>query len=406
MRRARVIGAGLSGLTAAWALARRGIAVEVIEAGPSPGGLIHTTTRPEGLVESGANAFVWTPAVADLFTSLELEPLFARDASRRRFVFREGRARRWPLTPRETAATAARVGAMWAVRRTAALPGESIAAWGTRVAGRAATEWLLAPALQGIYGAPAAELSAQVIRAGRRRGRIRQAAPREGMGALIDRLHHRLLRAGAVVTLDHAVTSLEPGEPAIVCTSAPAAAPLLAPHHPALAAAAARIRTAPLVSATAFFDPDPADLRGFGVLFPRGTARALGVLFNADIFEHRGALRSERWIFGDRSLATAAVADVAAAIERDRFVLTGRRDPMIAIDMRSWTAALPVYDDAVAEAAKASTTLPPWLGVCGNYLGRIGVSALVERAEAEAARLAARLSGRRPAASAASPASS
>ncbi|HEX6323385.1 MAG TPA: hypothetical protein VFZ36_06640, partial [Vicinamibacterales bacterium] len=64
-------------------------------------------------------------------------------------------------------------------------------------------------------------------------------------------------------------------------------------------------------------------------------------------------------------------------------------DRPIAMHPRGWAAALPIYDGAVVEAAAASATLPPWLGVCGNYLGRIGVSALVERAEAEAGRIAA-----------------
>ncbi|HUF23543.1 MAG TPA: FAD-dependent oxidoreductase [Vicinamibacterales bacterium] len=388
MTRVRVVGAGLSGLSAAWALARRGIPVEIVEAAPVPGGLIHTIVLPEGPVETGANGFVWAPAVDRLFQSLGIEPMFAREASRRRYIFRNGRPRRWPLTAGETAATLGRFGAAWLRGRIKPRPGESVAAWGDRVVGRAATASLLAPALQGIYGAPAAELSAEAVGIARKRERIRLAAPRDGMGAMITALVDALTRRGATFTFARHATSLEPGVPVMVCTSAAAAAPLLAPHHPPLAGAAARIRSAPLVTATAFFARHADDIRGFGVLFPRGSARALGVLFNTEIFDGRGALRSERWIYGDAALAGAPAREIDAAVQRDREQLTGRRDSPVALHAQGWTAALPIYDEAVAEAAKASATLPPWLGVCGNYLGRIGVSALVERAETEAARVA------------------
>lgn len=393
MTRIRVVGAGLSGLSAAWFLAERGMTVEVSEAGESAGGFIQTVRLPEGPVEIGANAFVWTPAVARLFAALDIEPLFARDASRRRYVFRYGRARRWPLTPVETLGTLARAGWSYTRRATRALPDESVDDWGRRVLGDAATEWLIAPALQGVYGAALTELSAATLGRARRGGRIRLAAPRYGMGALIDALKQRLDDRGVTFRFGQHVSGLEPGAPVVVCANATAAAPLLMPHHPQLAQAAARIRSAPLVTATAFFEPHADDLRGFGVLFPRGTARALGVLFNTEIFEDRGTLRSERWIFGDAALLPGGRELIARAILDDRERLTGRRGAIHALHVQGWNGALPIYDRAIIEAADAAAALPDWLGVCGNYLGRIGVSALVERAENEAARICAALQG-------------
>lgn len=392
MTRARVVGAGLSGLASAWALARRGVEVEIIEAAPAAGGLIQTVHLPQGPCETGANAFVWTPAVERLFEELAIAPRFARDASRRRYIFRGGRPRRWPLGPIESAAMAARLGPAWATRTTAARAGESVEAWGRRVIGGAATEWLLSPALQGIYGAPAAELSAEAIGIGNRRGRIRLASPHGGMGVIIEALERALRERGARFSFGEKLDALDPAIPTIVCTAADAASPLIAPHHPPLARALARIRSVPLVSATAFFEPRESDIRGFGVLFPRGTARALGVLFNSEIFEGQGALRSERWIFGDASLVNAPAADIEAAIAADRRLLTGRDEPIAAMHAAGWHAALPVYDLAVRDAAASAATRPAWLGLCGNYTGRIGVSALVERADAEAGRLAVSLS--------------
>ena len=60
MKPAHVIGAGLSGLAAAWHLADRGFAVTVIDAGPAARRPDPDTVRPpHGLVETAANAFVW-----------------------------------------------------------------------------------------------------------------------------------------------------------------------------------------------------------------------------------------------------------------------------------------------------------------------------------------------------------
>lgn len=392
MTRVTVIGAGLSGLTAAWALARRGIGVDLIEAAPRPGGLIDTIQLPEGPCETGANGFVWSPAVERLFAELAIEPQFARDASRKRYVFRDGSPRRWPLTALETAGMVARYGAATLAAAASPRTDETVAAWGRRVLGHAATTWLLSPAFQGIYGAPAGELSARAIGIGQKRRPIRLGAPRAGMGAIVDALTAALLARGAAFRFGARVSVLEAGAPVIVCTSAAAAGPLIAPHHPRFAAALAAIRSVPLVTVTAFFEPRPGDRRGFGVLFPRGTARALGVLFNTEIFDHRGTLRSERWIYGDAALVDAPADEIAAEVLRDRRLLTHGGGAIINMHVKGWRAALPVYDGAVPAATDAAASLPPWLGVCGNYLGRIGVSALVERAEAEAARVARALS--------------
>lgn len=388
MTRVRVIGAGLSGLAAAWALTRHGRGVEIIDPAPRAGGLIQTVHLPDGPCETGANGFVWSPAVERLFAELRIEPQFAREASRKRYLFRDGKPRRWPLTPLETAAAAGRYGAAKVFGAATPRMDETVAAWGDRVLGGAATAWLLSPAFQGIYGAPASELSAAAIGIGKPRRKIRLGAPRAGMGAVIDALTAGLRARGAVFRLGERAQALEAGAPAIVCTSAAAAVPLVAPHHHGFAAAAARIRSVPLVSVTAFFEPRPADLRAFGVLFPRGSARALGVLFNTEIFEHRGALRSERWIYGDAGLIDAPADAVEAAVLGDRRLLSPAADPLVNVHVKGWRAALPVYDQAVLESTAAAASLPPWLGVCGNYLGRIGVSALIERAEAEAARIA------------------
>jgi oxygen-dependent protoporphyrinogen oxidase len=389
-----VIGAGLSGLATAWYLADAGARVRVREAKSRPGGLIQTIHEPEGLVETAARGFTWNPRTGALFEAVGLPPCFAREASKRRYIFRNGRATRWPLTPFETAGAAARFSRAWLGRQVRPRSAETVATWGARVFGPPATMWLLAPALQGIYASPPGELSASALFGKTRPPRGKLAAPSGGMGEMIDRLHQRLCARGVSFEFGCTVSAADLGPSArtVICTPATVAARLLAPHAPALAAAVARIRMVSIVAATAFFEPKSEDLRAFGVLFPRSSGvRALGALFNAEIFEGRSAVRSETWIYGDLDAAALppTEADTTALISADRTVLTGRSEQPLACYVTPHRDALPVYDAAVLAAQAALAELPPHLAIAGNYLGRLGVSGLLEGASEAAARLQA-----------------
>jgi oxygen-dependent protoporphyrinogen oxidase len=391
MRRARVVGAGLSGLAAAWHLADRGFNVTVIDGASSAGGLIQTHATPHGPIETGANAFVWNACVAKWFTRLELEPIFPLPTSRRRYIFRHGAPHRWPLSIVESSALAARLGWAAATRSMSAKHDESMAAWGDRVLGAAATEWLLEPAMQGIYASPARELSARVILGGRAKGPRRLAAPPNGMGEFITRLSERLSQRGVRFAFGQAVGGLNDTTPTVVAAGAASAARLLAPHAPEMAARIAAVRVAPLATLTMFFTPHDLDLHGFGVLFPRASGvSALGVLHNTDIFPGRGAQRSETWIIGDRDREMTRWSDDALhrAIAADRHRLTGRSADPLAARLTRWEQAIPIYDESIPAVGAAMPSLPPWLALTGNYLGRIGVAALLDRAEAAAERIA------------------
>jgi oxygen-dependent protoporphyrinogen oxidase len=386
-----VIGAGLSGLATAWYLSEAGAEVRVVEAGSGVGGLINTTHAPEGLIETAARAFTWTERTADLFNSLGLEPCYARDESRRRYIFRGGRPRRWPLGPFETAGAAARFARAWAGRTIRPQAQETVSDWGARVVGRAATTWLIAPALQGIYASPPSDLSAAALFGRKRARRGKLMAPAKGMGDLMTRLHERLQSRGVIFEFNRTVTpaDLDPSQRFVICTGAPAAARLLAQQAPALSRALEQIRMVSIAIATAFFEPRPDDVRGFGVLFPRSAGvRALGVLFNAEIFEGRSDLRSETWIYGDRDVSSlpANEGETTAAVIADRRVLTGRSAAPHAMYVTAHRDVLPIYNTAVLDAHAALPNLPAHLAITGNYFGRLGVSALIDGAAEVATR--------------------
>lgn len=387
---ARVIGAGISGLAAAWHLADCGFAVTVFDRAAAPGGLIGTRQTEHGLVETAANAFVWDPVVASWFQRLDLTPSFPRDASKRRYIFRNGRPRRWPLSPADSLAMAGCLARAAVTRTMAARDGETMAAWGDRVLGAAAREWLLEPAMQGVYASAAGELSASAIFAGRKRGPRRLAAPSGGMGEFVTRMHQRLAGRGVRFEFNTLVDRIEPLVPTVIATAAPAAAQLLAPHAASAALRIADVRVAPLTTVTMFFAPSAADVHGFGVLFPGATGmHALGVLYNSDIFTDRGATRSETWIVGDRHSGLTRWNDdrLLQALADDRYLLTGRRAEPLSAHITRWQQAIPVYDEAIAAVAGELRSLPPWLALAGNYLGRIGVAALLEQGQIAAFRL-------------------
>ena len=397
MTSARVIGAGLSGLTAAWRLTQAGFRVHVIEAADRPGGLIESVGTPHGRVERAANAFVWNESVASLFQSLDIAPQFAATEARRRYIFRDGRARRWPLGTGETVALAVRAARASATGRAAPAGRESVVAWSNRVWGSAATRWLISPALQGLYAAPADQLAAGAVVAGgasivRRSRRTRIVAPAGGMSALMGRFIDRLKQDGATITLGERVTSLDPAVPTVVATSARAAGALITPHAPRLGASLAALPMTTLGLATAFFPANDGDLHGFGVLFPRGCGvEALGVRFDSDIFpvDRPVGWRTETWITRVDELRGESVEDDALrrSLAADRKTLTGRSEEPAAVVTSCREQALPLYGSAVLDIQLQLGELPPWLALAGNYMGRLGASKLLDVAGEAATRV-------------------
>ena len=397
MSTARVVGAGLSGLTAAWRLSEAGFAVEVIEAAERPGGLIQTIGTPNGRIEGAANAFVWTPSVATLFQSFDITPQFAPTEAGRRYIFRDGQPRRWPLDAAETATLALRAARGALTGRSAPADRETVLEWGDRVWGPAATRWLISPALQGLYAAPADELAAGAVvgHGGSllRRGRASKIArPAGGMTALMDRAVERLRQQGATFRFGARLEALDPSVPTIVATGAKAAAPLVAPHAPRLAAALATLPMTSLALMTGFFRPDGRDLHGFGVLFPRECGvEALGVRFDSDVFpaNQDPKWRVETWITrlhgSNGDLLDSSQLCRAAAI--DRLALTGRISDPVDVVTTIRADALPLYGSGVLDVQGRMADLPPWLALAGNYMGRLGASKLLDVATEAATRV-------------------
>ncbi len=103
-----VIGAGISGLTAAFWLSRSGADVTVLEAAPFAGGTMRTLETDGWLVETGPNsALETTPLIGQMLDALGVrgEQRYADASSNKRYILRGGRLHPLPMSARAFLAT-------------------------------------------------------------------------------------------------------------------------------------------------------------------------------------------------------------------------------------------------------------------------------------------------------------
>ena len=215
-------------------------------------------------------------------------------------------------------------------------------------------------------------------------------APAGGMGELIARLIDHLRDEGVPIHFNTPYDIKMTTDVQIICTSAPEAGGLLKEVAPDLAFGLRNLEMVPLVSTTVFYSRESDDkVKGFGCLFPRDQGfRALGVLFNHDIFEGRSPHRSETWIYGgaeDRELINLGDREIFEFLSRDRERLFKRRSQALGYRIQRWPQAIPHYTtdlEKFLEDQKSgiSGLEKNRIFLAGNYLGALGLSQILERA--------------------------
>jgi len=397
-----VIGAGFSGLVTAYHLITAGLhlrcPVKVIDVATRPGGLIQTERTPNGLIERAANGIVSSEGLLSMCERIGVRLETTLPQARNRYIFRDGKPRRWPLGLTESMRLAATVVSSVANLKPHAM--ETIQEWGDRVVGPKVTEYVLAPGLSGIYGGDPSRLSASLI-LGRRRGshdrtkanksvRPRTVAPTGGMQELIDGLVSFLEKSGVEILLG-TQASVELDSPTIICTSAAEAAKLLAQIAPDASRQLAKIELLPLVSITCFLERRTEQPQGFGCLFPRKEGfRSLGVLFNDCIFPERSRMRSETWILGgalDRAVIDVSDEELIAQVTSEHQRLTSSRNVPVEVRVTRWRKALPHYTTDLELIINHRAILPGEILLVGNYLGKIGLTRIAEQAKDAATRM-------------------
>ncbi|TAN36427.1 MAG: hypothetical protein EPN23_08645 [Verrucomicrobia bacterium] len=398
----QIVGAGFAGLSLAWLLARCGCRVEIRERAARVGGLLGTHRVASGTAEAGANGILVTARLVELCREIGVEPLFALKASKRRYIWR-GAPTRWPLTVGETASLVGRMAAKLLFNRRALRPvaGETLDAWGRRNLGQGAADFLLAPALQGIYAGDSKRMSASLILNPllfKKRGKGDPhglVSFRGGMQDLVDALERKGREAGVVfhqqqVTPEDLAQPPPSGTERVVATSAWDAAALLTGCAPALAAKLRTVEVLPLVAVTVFFRIQQNKYPGFGCLFPANApTRALGALMNSYIFAGRAGIYNETWIFGgarDGAAINLTDQELITEITGSRQRLFGLASDMVESKITRWPQALPHY---TLPWETTLQTLPelPGLHLHGNWLGGIGLSHILDRSHLLAERI-------------------
>lgn len=397
MKRVTIVGGGFSGLTTAYYLAKDGVPVTILEKDDRLGGMVDTLPTPHGLVETAASGIRSTGRLEALCRELDVPLVVTKKESRRRYLFRDGKPRQWPLRPMESLGFVGRLGSHLLTGSFRPRPGETIETWGHRVLGTAATQKILGAALQGIYAGNPAQLSASLILAkkerpakGEKRGLV---APPNGLAQLTAALVERLSTLDVEIRKGTPVDELPEDGKVVIATSARDAARLLASRAPDASKAIGSIEMVPLLRITAFFDSSENTVPGFGTLFPRNEGvRALGVLFNTNIFPDRGEGHSESWIYGgaqDREILDLDDEALFDVLRRDRERLFGRHTEAKALYPQRWHVGLPHYDLGLEKLNASGIKLPDNVHLAGNYLRGIGLPLLLERSFAVASEIKA-----------------
>jgi oxygen-dependent protoporphyrinogen oxidase len=300
-----VVGAGISGLVAAWTLARDGAAVTLAEAGPTFGGKIRTEHVDGFVIEHGPDSFITTkPAALTLARELGLGDDLVGVTDPRRVYIRHGDAL-VPLPDGIGLVLPTKLGPFvrsalfsWPEKARMAAdlvmprqlgPGDtSVGAFMRRRLGDAPVDRLAGPLVGGVYNTPVDDISLDAVvpqlrtaeaehrslaLAGRAAGHTMRAAAaarpagarslgifvslRSGMDRLVLALTDALAEHGTILRPETAVDRLVPSgagvaatiagtderfDRALLATPSPAAAALLEPSVPEAAAA---LRTIP-----------------------------------------------------------------------------------------------------------------------------------------------------------------
>jgi oxygen-dependent protoporphyrinogen oxidase len=456
VRDAIVVGAGVSGLAAAFGLEKRGFDVELLEAAARAGGVIESRRRDGFLYETGPNSTLdTTPLIAELLRDVGIENERANVASvgDTRYIVRNGRLVPLPTSPGAFLTTPAfSLGAKLKLLREpfiAAAPAdaeESVADFVRRRLGQEFLDYAVDPFVAGIYAGDPERISVkaafprlhaleqkygslikgQIKGAKERRANAEQAKNvaksfsfRSGMQTITDALARAVTNVATGVRVErvaranggYVIEATRDGAPlvrharaVIVATPAYAAAPIVQSLAPDASRELAAIGYAPVaVVATAYRRTDVAHpLDGFGFLVPKKERRAmLGTLFSSSMFDGRApgdSVLVTSFVGGRRDPERANLPDerLAELVARELASLVGAVKP-IWTEVVRWPRAIPQYDLghlARLVAVEAAEASLPGLRFCANYRGGVSMGDCVKSAHATVEALAEHLADR------------
>ncbi|MBI2712271.1 MAG: protoporphyrinogen oxidase [Bdellovibrio sp.] len=410
-KRVSVVGGGFSGLLSAYYLDRAGFEVSLFEATSRFGGLIKTEQTPWGLSESAAHSIMVSPEVQKLFSELNISTYSVNPDSNGKYIFRQNRFRKFPLTFLETLKAILR-----AISIRAKIPEEEmlLGDWVDLHLGSAVRRYLFAPMIHGIYGVRPNELvvgaayPSLVVPKGRslvshlfskknsdqkrkRSSPIR--VPVGGMESLIQALvQHLSTRLENRIFLNRPIQDLNelPRGNRVVTVPALVAGALLETEDRELACQLRTLPYTPLMTVKVFVSKSQLKLepKGLGVLVAEGESLScLGVLFNSAAFDGRAASDDQvslSLFFGGTSRPEALALSDENVIEEVVLVLGklfGFEGQLAGVRIDRHGRAVPQYGRqamAVWELAKKGWCSKPGNILFGNYTGQVSLRGMIE----------------------------
>jgi protoporphyrinogen/coproporphyrinogen III oxidase len=339
-----IVGAGVGGLSLAYALQEQGVKVVILEASDQVGGLIKTSRKDGFLIEKGPNSIIEKPALMELIFKLGLDRqvLYPKDISTNRYIAMQKNKRlasqliEAPKKPTQAIFTPLLA---WHEKlRILREPfitkreseDESIASFVSRRFGKAVANNIVSALISGIWAADISKLSCRSampqlwamekthgsvlissIKAHKQKtnSRLRMLTFKSGLETLPIKLSEKLEKGSirfnvnvskievkdnkVCIFVEHALSNQKEilrANKIVLATSSDVTSTLLSNIHPNLALSIASIPHAPLgVLQVAFKKSDVSHpLNAFGFLVPPKTNRALlGAIFSSSVFPNR-----------------------------------------------------------------------------------------------------------------------
>ncbi len=426
-KKVAVIGAGITGLTAAFELQQRGIDCVVYEASDRIGGCIKTVKDDGFLVECGPNSLLDThPDLGKLIARLGLEDkkLPASGSAQNRFIVRDGKPIALPTSPpafftsKAFSATAKLRLLREPFIRTKSNPSESLADFVKRRLGQEFLDYAINPFVSGVYAGDPAQLATchafpklyeleqkygsfikGAIKGAKERKKRAEVASKDarmftfddGMDVLPNRLAEKL---GGIIRKEYPIAGIERLESGRwdVGSEAYSDVVLAIPAHamttlktPFDLSVMDEIYYPPVVSVSLGFNVNQFThpLNGFGMLIPKVEERySLGALFPSSIFPGRapgGMALLTVFVGGSQSPERALQGEdeILANVLKDLHDLLGLDGEPEYQRFSVWPKAIPQYVvgyEKYLNHMKRIEADHPGIHFAGNYRDGISVA--------------------------------
>lgn len=430
-----IIGAGISGLSAAYYLHKRGKSVQVFEKNAKVGGALSSEKVGDYFLERGANTVAMNVELQELVEELGLKKSldFPHTHSHNRFIYRNQEL--YKLTQSPLSLFRSGLLSRGAKFRLAKEPfissvssgQESVAEFFTRRIGQEAYEFLVAAGLQGVYAGIPEQMSMEAVMPAllemeaekgsllkgliaRQKAAKKSGAPKRsifaikgGMGKLCENIADQLGEKLLLNTPIQEIRKVDTGYEIQTADASYSAQELIyaAPAHaanmlqemaPGLAGELLRIPYAPMLLLHLAYEKVHIgrSCEGFGFLIPPKEDKALlGAIWNSAIFKGRaksGQMLFTLFVGGARYPdfdPTTSRAHIHQAQQEFEEIMQIDAAPTF-VDNSFWKQAIPQFGMKhmeILDRVKAEQAKYPGFHLVGNFLQGVSVGDCVKRAK-------------------------